>query len=531
MHTPPIDHARRRILLATAGLAGLSLAGCSARLLAAPKFLSDPFTLGVACGEPDAQGFVIWTRLAPEPLADDGGMPAAAVEVRWEVALDEGFRKLARTGIALAEPGAAHTLHVEVAGLEPGRDYWYRFDVSDARSPIGRARTLPAVDAKVARFRIDAACCQHYEDGYFGAYRHLAADMPDLVLHLGDYIYEGSIQHPLRAHLGSEPVSLAEYRRRHAQYRLDPDLQRAHAACPWFMVWDDHDVENDYAGSVPEDLSAPEAFLLRRAAAYQAYYEHLPLRRRAHPRDGVARLYTQARIGSLATLLMLDERQYRDDQACPGETYGGGRLVGDDDCPQRLDPQRSLLGSVQERWLDAQLRDSRTTWKALGQQLLMAPMDQQPGPGKTWWSDGWDGYPAARGRLLQTLADARVANPVVLGGDIHAFLATELQVQGHGVASEFVATSLSSRGVPHERFSAMLPDNPHIKFFDSRQRGYLRCELSPGQWRSDFIALDDVRRADSPARVLKSFVVEAGRPGPVPTSLDTHATRDERGSA
>lgn len=510
--------SRRRFLLSAGSL---GMAACASRPLmsGAPRFATDPFTLGVASGSPRADGFVIWTRLAPEPLADEtgaGGMPPHAVEVEWLVAEDPELRRLVQRGTTMAEPAWAHSVHTEIAGLRSDRPYWYAFRIGDRQSPAGRAHTLPPPGAALARLRFAFASCQHYETGYYGAYRHMVADDPQLIVHLGDYIYETSSQQPLRPHEGPEPTGLAGYRRRHACYKLDPDLRAAHAHGCWLMSWDDHEVDNDYAGLASADPAFEgEAFAHRRAAAYRAYWEHLPLPLSARPAaDGAMALYSRTPIGDLATLCLLDARQYRSDQACATPGKRGGQVVPD--CDERRDASRTMLGPEQEQWMLAGLSASRARWNVIAQSMLMAPLDQKPGPGQGWWTDGWDGYPAARARILHHIGQHRIANPVVIGGDIHAYFANDLHLDGPDsavVGSEFVGTSISSKGVSHETFQAMLPENPQVKFFDSRYRGYVLCELDHAQWRSDFRALDDVRDPATKIRTLASFVVEAGRPG------------------
>ena len=511
MHTD-----RRSLLLATAGL----LVGGALRplpLWGAPRFRQDPFTLGVASGDPLPDGFVLWTRLAPEPL-DGGGMPDAAVEVDWLVAADEQLTRVLRRGVALAHPDAAHSVHVEVEGLEPARVYWYRFRCGGQVSRTGRTRTAPRHGAPTEQLRLAWASCQHFEQGYFTAYRHLAADAPDLVLHLGDYIYEGSWGEPVRRHEGPECTDLAGYRARHARYKLDPDLQAAHAAAPWLCTWDDHEVDNDYAGAESQDGGPPEQFLRRRAAAYRAYWEHLPLRRRVRPAGPDALLYSASGWGDLAGIFVLDNRQYRSDQPCAEPGRHGGQLL--ETCAARLDPAQTMLGPEQERWLLAGLGGSRQRWNLLAQQMLMAPLDQKPGHGSAWWTDGWDGYAAARARILQHLHSRQVPNPVVIGGDIHSFWANDLKLdfddpRSPTVASEFVGTSISSRGVDHQRFSAMRADNPHVKFFDSQVRGYARATVTPKRWQTEFVSLGQAVVTDpaAPARVLSRWVVEAGQAG------------------
>ncbi len=514
----------RRAFLGGAGALGGALA---AGRLAAPAAAAPPprpagglFALGVASGDPTPDGFVIWTRLAPDPLAPGGGMPPEPIPVDWEVALDEGFRRIRHRGTAVARPEWAHTLHVELRGLEPDRWYWYRFRARGTVSPAGRSRTIPARGASLVRLRFAFASCQHWEQGYFTAYRAMLDDGLDLLVHLGDYIYEtpsGADQ--VRRHEAPEPVTLEDYRARHALYKLDPDLQRAHAAYPWLVTWDDHEVDNDYAGAESQDRDPPDVFLRRRAAAYQAYWEHLPLRPAAQPRGPSMRLYQRVTWGDLLEVAVLDTRQYRSDQPCGEGRRGGGNVVAE--CPARLDPAQTMIGPEQERWLLLSLERSPARWNLIAQPLLMAELRQRTAAGaEAYWTDGWDGYAAARARILTHLASRRVSNPVVIGGDIHSFWVTDLKIDVRDaaaapVATEFVGTSITSLGVPYETFAAYLPDNPHVRFFESRLRGYVRCEVTPRRWTTDLRVVDDVRDPEGRARTLAAFAVEDGRPGAV----------------
>ena len=514
---PVLD--RRRFLAAGAAAAALLVADRLAGGWPAPaRGLGYPFTLGVASGDPDPGGVVLWTRLAPAPLLPDGGMPARAVPVDWQVAAGPRLGRIVRGGTVLARPDLGHAVHVEVEGLEPARTYWYRFRAAGEVSPVGRTRTLPAPGASPARLALAVVSCQHFEHGYYCAYRHLAEEDLDVVVHLGDYLYETApAEGQPRRHAGPEPTDLAGYRLRHALYRTDPDLQAAHAALPFVLTWDDHEVDNDYAGDRSERWDPPAAFRRRRAAAYRAYWEHLPLRRRSRPRGPAARLYRRLRFGDLAELAVLDTRQYRDDQPCAGNGVGRAQVVAG--CRERLDPGRTLLGTGQRRWLLAGLDRSGARWNVIAQQLLMAELDMQPGRGLAYGSDGWDGYAGDRDRILRFLQARRPSNPIVLGGDMHSFWVNELKLDNHQpgtatLASEFVGTSVSSSGPPYEAFSACLVDNPHVRFFDSRWRGYLRCLVDHRGWRTDLRVVDTVERPDAPVRTLASFVVPDGRPGP-----------------
>jgi alkaline phosphatase D len=485
-----------------------------------PRFASFPFSLGIASGYPHPAGFVIWTRLAPVPQAPGGGMPAEVVPVSWEVANDEGMRDVAASGTAYASPDWAHSVHVEPSGLQPGRTYWYRFSAGDARSAVGRAHTAPAPSASVSRLRLAVASCAHYEQGYFGAYRHLAADHPDLVIHLGDYIYESSWgRDHVRRHGAPAPITLDDYRARYALYKTDPDLQSAHLVCPWLVTWDDHEVENDYADDLSQNLDSREWFLARRAAAYRAWYEHTPAPRAMVPLGPYARIYTRVGYGTLASFFVLDDRQHRSHEACPRPGRGGSNTVEVSKCPEIADPKRTLLGAEQEQWLDAALASSTTQWSVIAQQTLMAQFDRNPAAGRKAWTDGWDGYPAARQRLLDSIRSRQTKNPIVLSGDVHSFNVSDLKRDfddpaSETVASEFGSGSVTSQGAPMERVKPLLAKNPHVKLVESSKRGYVRLELTPEGCRADLRALDTVKTADAACSTLESFVVEDGRPGP-----------------
>jgi alkaline phosphatase D len=514
----PID--RRRFLQALAALGLSHSLPSQAQFQPRPRFTADPFSLGVASGYPLPNAIVLWTRLAPVPEAPGGGMAPEVVPVRWEIARDEKFARLAASGTAYATPDWAHSVHVEVTGLEPARWYWYRFTAGDASSPVGRTRTAPGPAAKPDKLRFAFASCQHYEQGYFGAYQHMVRDDLDFVAFLGDYIYESSWgREHVRKHTTAEPHTLDDYRVRYSQYKSDLDLQSAHAACPWIFTWDDHEVENDYANDRSENLDHPEWFLARRAAAYKAFYEHMPLRREMIPFGPHARLYTRVAFGNLATFHVLDDRQYRAPQVCPRPGRGGSNTIDVADCPEIAEPNRTMLGATQERWLEAGLEASKTKWNVLAQQTTMAQFDQKPGASRRAWTDGWDGYPAARKKLIDFIAGSKVANPVVIGGDVHMFLANDIKRDFDNpgsatVASEFVGTSITSQAFPQDTVNRFLPDNPHVKLADSRFRGYTRMELTQGRSVTDLRAMDTVTKRDGACTTLATFVVEDGRPGP-----------------
>jgi alkaline phosphatase D len=487
----------RRPLLAAAALA-LTGAIPTRRPFAAA---GTPFALGIASGEPGPDSVVLWTRVSGE----------GPVEVGWELAEDAALTRPLRAGRFLALPEDAHSVHLELGGLRPDRWYFYRFTAQGEASPIGRTRTAPAPGAMPARLRFAVASCQQYEHGYFGAWRQAMAEDPDLVVFLGDYIYEASWGRNLVRHHGAPAArDLAGYRDRYALYKSDPDLQAAHAACPWLVTWDDHEVSNDYAGDRGELLRGPQ-FLERRAAAYKAFWEHMPLPMAARPDGASARIYRRADFGGLARFHMLDDRQYRGWQACQRADRGGAVRVTAEACPALFEP-RSLLGPAQEAWLAEGLARSPARWNFLGQQTLMARNGGGQAP-PVYWTDGWDGYPLARRALLETMAAARTSNPVVLGGDVHAHVAAVLRPdfdrpETPAVAVEFTGTSITSQAAP--RLREQIAGEPHIAFLDSRQRGWMGFELTPKTLTARMMAIDDPAERMTGARLLRRFVVEDG---------------------
>lgn len=511
----------RRAMLAGAGAAAAATL-LPARLLRAAdglRFAHDPFTLGVASGYPASDTVVLWTRLAPRPHEPGGGLAQTSViPVAWELASDSAMRKVVRKGVEYATAEWAHSVHPEPSGLEPEREYWYRFSAGGMRSPIGRTRTAPRPDAANARMRIAVASCQQYEHGYFVGYRHMLEDQLDLILHVGDYIYETSWgENRIRSHNAPEAVTLEDYRARYALYRSERELQAAHAHCPWMMSWDDHEVENDYGGALSEEDDTPSWFLARRAAAYRAFYEHMPVPRRALPHGPHLRLFAQRSFGQLANVIMLDTRQYRSPRAC---TAPGHRTSPWVNCPQLHEADRTKLGAVQEGWLAARMAGSSARWNLFASGTVMAYVDGQPGAGETFSTDSWNGYPAARARFISALAERRVANPIVLSGDIHTFLAARHHRVAADratpiVASEFVSSSISSAGVDQRVIDQRRADNPNLLFADSRRRGYLRLDLTARRLQADMVASESVTQRDAGSSVLASFVVEAGKPGPI----------------
>lgn len=509
----PVPLSRRSFLLSGTALATATL--LRSRALAARQPTGDGlFTLGVASGEPAPDGFVIWTRLAPDPGATDGGMSSPRVEVRWQVAEDEDMTRIVQEGTAIAEHAWAHSVHVEVAGLAPDRWYWYRFECDGAVSPTGRTRTLPAPGSLPERLTFAFASCQKYEMGYYTAYEHMAREELDLVIFLGDYIYEkDDSSAAVRPHGLPAVQTLDDYRQRYGVYKSDPALQHVHALMPWFVTWDDHEVGNDYAGDVPENPEelSTEAFLERRAAAYRAFYEHMPLRRSARPTGPDMNLYRCFDYGRLARFHILDTRQYRSDQ--PGTTRRQR--------PSALleDPARTMLGNRQRAWLAESLAGSPAIWNVLAQQVLMARVDLDEGSDFLVDVDKWAGYEHERRWLLRHLRDRRITNPVVLTGDIHSNWANELVDDFDAdpprpVAVEFVGTSISSSGNgtnQPEGLAELLAQNPAVKFHN-KERGYVRCEITPDTWRADFRTVPYIDRRGAPLQTRASFEVAAGTP-------------------
>lgn len=512
---------RRTILAGGAGAtAALGLSGAALPGLAAPharaSVQSDPFTLGVASGDPGPDGFVLWTRLATEPLAADGngGMPARPIDVDWEVAEDERFAKIIRRGTQRAVPELGHSVHVELAGLQPGREYFYRFRCGTHHSRSGRTRTAPAPGTLTSALTMCFASCAQWEHGFFTAYRRMAEDNPDLILHLGDYQYEqGHNGYPVKSGVarkveGGETHTLANFRQRHAQTKTDQDLQLAHSVAPWLVIWDDHEVDNNWAAEYHEVFGRTEQFMERRKAAFQAYYENMPLRRSSVP-DGIhMQLYRRIQWGGLANLHMLDTRQYRSDQACGG-------LLGP--CGQESDADRTITGSEQEAWLLDGFRSSRARWDLLGQQVMMAQNDSLAGPAKSTNMDIWDGYTASRDRITRGWIDGGVRNPVVLTGDIHEHYASDLKLDYDDpdspvVGSELVTTSVTSGGDAEGDEFTGDSENPHFRFYDN-MRGYVRTKITSNELRADFRVLPYVSRAGAPAETKASFTIADRVPG------------------
>ncbi|MEZ5557974.1 MAG: alkaline phosphatase D family protein [Pseudomonadales bacterium] len=515
--------SRRRFLLTASGLiAATPLASAWASASG-----TNPFSLGVASGCPRPDRVTLWTRIAPNPLQGGGG-PVGDLSVRCRVCRDPELTDTVIDTLVSAPAEDAHSVHFTARGLEPHREYFYQFYLGEDASPMGRTRTAPAEDSDVP-VRLAVASCQHLEYGYYAAYADMAKAVPDLIVHLGDYIYEyapgplgkssstfngQTIEvNRVRQHAGPELRTLWDYRNRYAQYRLDRDLQAAHAAAPWLAAFDDHEVDNNWAGYVPEDPERQTEleFRVRRWAAFKAYYEHMPLEHAPHLRgtSSSLRLYDRFDFGRQLSLLLLDTRQFRSDQPC------GQAFPADDDCPQRSDPRLTMTGRSQERWLKRQLRRSDARWKVLAQQTWFSQLRY---PQARYNMDQWDGYPAQRQRLQGMLADPELGNPVILSGDWHCGAAMNVledfsRPESAPVAAELAVTSISSPCVWAGAVSQALPENPHVRYFGGDARGYLWCNVTSEALTAQYRVVEAPERADSALRLDRALRVSAGRRG------------------
>jgi alkaline phosphatase D len=497
----------RRHFLATGAAA---MVAAPAIVRAQSKWRANPFSLGIASGDPSPDGFVIWTRLAPEPGEAHGGMAMESVPAAWEIAADEGFRTIVAHGTAVARPELAHSVHVEVTGLRPDRPYFYRFEAGGERSVAGRARTLPLAAASPGQLRFGVAGCQDYQAGYYTAYHHLADEELAFVFHYGDYIYEyGPDGDPVRKHSSDLLMSLDDYRKRYAQYKSDADLQAAHAAHPFFITFDDHEVRNNWAGDFDdEDHAPPDVFRLRRQSAFQAWYEHMPVRRTQWPTGPAIQLYRTARYGNLARLDFLDTRQFRTNQPC-----GDGYKVA---CPEVRSARAHIMSAEEEAWLARNLKRQDARWNVIAQQVMMMSLDwreQSAGSqGKVLNLDSWAGYEVQRQRVLARMRG--LSNVVVLTGDEHRNYAGLLHDRDRPVAVEFVATSISSDGDGQDMPAGgdtVLANNPQLKFINN-QRGYLTCDVTRDEWRSNFMVVDRVSTRGGRLSKRATWAVARGTP-------------------
>ncbi|WP_129116694.1 alkaline phosphatase D family protein [Halegenticoccus tardaugens] len=519
----PTAYSRRRFLKQTGGATTLAAIGTSGTATAVDdngQFEDDPFSLGVASGDPLPTSVILWTRLAPNPLQRGGGMPQKKIPVQWKISSTETMTSVEHVGVAFANPEHAHSVHVNVTDLEPGTEYYYQFETAGHQSPVGRTKTAPAPDGNPKEFTFAFASCQAWDDGFYTAYDYMATDELDLIIHLGDYIYEygigpngGARNVSVPPVYRSETETLDRYRLQYGLYKSDRNLQAAHASAPWLVTRDDHEVDNNWAGDVPQDpdKQTREAFLKRRAIAFKAYFEHMPFRMAQMPDGSSQKLYRNYTFGDLAEFNVLDTRQYRTDQACD-DAFS---VVG---CTERFSEDRTILGDAQEQWLVNNLETSSAIWDVIANQVPMASMDFEEGPKEGYRMDQWDGYVADRNTVLEAF-EQHARNPVVVTGDFHANFASNIkrnfqEPDSASVGVEFVGTSISSGGdgVTMDDFGRqVLSENENVKYY-SNQRGYVRCTLTPNQWRTDYRVVDCVTRKDAPIRTDASFVINDGTP-------------------
>ncbi|MBB5851737.1 alkaline phosphatase D family protein [Amycolatopsis umgeniensis] len=448
-----------------------------------------PFTLGVASGDPVPYGVALWTRLAPKPMEFEQPLEDT-VEVGWEVAADRGFRRRVARGTAAATAALGHSVHVPVSGLEPGSQYYYRFHALGKVSRVGRTRTAPV--GPVRRVRFASANCQAFHDGFYAAHAGIAREELDFVVHLGDYVYEhGQVGgNPLRDHEGPEVLTLPSYRRRHALYKSDPSLRDAHAAHPWFITWDDHEVVNDYSGTTP-------ALQARRSAAYQAWYEHMPVRP-DHP--STPRIHRQRRWGDLLDLSILDLRQYRSAQNLPDGT---------------------ILGADQKAWLKDQVTGAGEAWHCWVNSIMLSQL-AKPGGGGYMFTDQWDGFLAERKEVLTHVAQSGLEDLVVITGDWHSAFVDDIRPDFADPASPVIGTEFTAHSVSSGAYSPewnatngpkMGAANPHLKYFEGDRYGYDVYEVTPRRWSTHMRVIGDRRDPRSPVSTLTTFHVDRGRPG------------------
>ncbi|MFD8276258.1 alkaline phosphatase D family protein [Streptomyces flaveolus] len=519
---------RRRFLTVTAAAAALAFStnlparGAVAARERTARITKDPFTLGVASGDPLPDSVLLWTRLAPEPFLEDGGMGTERVAVEWEVALDDHFAGVLFRGTADAHAEYAHSVHVDVTGLTPGTEYYYRFRTGSWISPTGRTRTAPRPGSDASALRLAAVACQAYQDGYYTVLGHVAEDDVDVVFHLGDYLYEYAVNPAggerrytdltLPDVFNRETMTLADYRLRYSLYKTDKDLQAAHHAHPFVVSWDDHETENNYAGSIPENEVPPAEFLLRRAAAYRAYWENQPLRTAQLPQGPDARLYRRLHWGTLAQFDILDTRQYRSDQAYDDRPHAPG--------PESDDPARTMTGAAQEKWLIDGWRDSTALWNVMPQQVCFSQRKFDVTADAALSMDAWDGYRASRDRVVAGAKAAGVDNWLILTGDVHVAYAFDVKDDFDDPASTTLGTEVTCTSVASGRDGVEQPANwdtymranPHMKFYNGK-RGYVRVELGRRAAHLDFRTVSAISTPGAAVTTAASFVTEAGAPG------------------
>lgn len=532
----PTTQSRRRFMQATGGASVAAILGATTETATAVtddgEFETNPFTLGVASGDPLPDAVVIWTRLAPNPLAADGAMPDGQFDVEWTLAVDEQMDDVRASGTATAHPAHAHAVHVDVTGLDPNTEYYYQFSVRGETSPTGRTKTAPSPDSDVEEFRFGFASCQRWADGYYTAYRYMAEDELDLIIHLGDYIYEYGLKgtetprdRELPQEYSRETTNLDRYRLRYGLYKSDPDLRAAHASAPWLVTRDDHEVDNNWAAHVPQDPDEQRtaSFIERRAAAFKAYYEHMPFRLEQRPDEAHQKLYRYFSFGDLVDFNVLDTRMYRSDQACDD-------VFDKVNCEERFEEDRTILGAKQRDWLLENLANSSATWNVVANQLPFAKMDFKRGPREGYRTEQWDGYVPDQ-RAVKRAFEADANNPIVVTGDFHSNWANDITSAEEGnsepVGAEFVGTSISSGGDGSELddFNGneegvlgrhVIEENENVKY-NCNRRGYTRCTLTPETFTTEFQIVDMVTSPGGTPRTDATFTVKAGEPGLQPT--------------
>jgi len=492
----------------------LATTGCAVRKdprRAAPN----PFPAGIASGDPTHNSVVLWTHAPPQGRERQ---QQRSVAVRWFVASDDEFGTILGSGSTEAHADRCYCVHVDVEGLSPSKRYWYWFEAAGQRSMLGRTKTLPEPGRPCSGFRFALASCQDYTAGYFGAYRDIVARNPDLVVHVGDYIYEtpgGSV----RPYPVDEAVTLDDYRSLYLLYRSDPDLQRARAELPWLQIWDDHEVVNDWGRDhyLPSHYNKPlppETFPPRKAAALRAFAEFTPLSREKRERLATRGVRDRRIVGDLLELNFLDVRQFRDEPACVLDENNHFQP-----CEDVHSPHRSMLGHDQEQWLKRVVGQSHCRWNGLVQATVMAPVRMTSAEGVKFETDAWDNYAAARDRLVSDLAGQQVPNLVSFAGNIHAYYAGTYPGPGddrNAVITELVTTSISAGGGGQGRYDSFHrqhADNGMCQFFDNRYRGYLHVDVTPGFIRATPVTVDALNPDALPVAALPHWTVSAGQPG------------------
>lgn len=512
------DFLKKKFEMSAALLGSFAMAGIPTATHGAARRITsiqeNPFTLGVASGDPTSDSVILWTRLSNEVIREAGAL-SETVAVDYEISDSPNFTNVIRSGSIAASSELGHSAHADIRGLEPDSVYYFRWHVGNATSPIGRTKTAPVPSARNEQFRLAFASCQQYEHGYFTAYKHMAEEELDLIVHLGDYIYERSWgDNLIRSHEGPEIITLEDYRNRYNTYKSDPDIKAAHASAPWVVTWDDHEVDNNYAAQIAEDEQTPEQFLQRRASAYQAYYEFMPIRLPVGRQGPDMPIHRRLRFGNLMEMHVLDTRQYRNDQAC-----GDGRKAS---CSEHQDPTRTVLGQAQKAWLFDSLATTDATWNVLAQQIMMAGLRSvsEADGEQLWPMDLWDGYPIERQEVLDHLDTVNTPNPIILTGDIHSNWAADVKMDFDSpnskvIGSEYVATSISSGGDGQDMTdygSHLLSNNEHVKFYNAN-RGYVAVTLTPDLWQTDYKIVPYITTRGAPISIRKTYVTEAGKPG------------------